>query len=148
MARGVAVAMRLHRELAPPPVATIAPVAQVAPFPGILAAARERNFTPQTFAAATRLSPFLLSKLDGRQIAPDTVPERLIAQIAALIGRGAETVREYLAGKPQFAPQMQFRAAAPAHGLVPPSHSQKPCRTIRSFSPATALTGWSNTNSW
>lgn len=111
VARGVEVAMRLHRELAPP--APITQAAQAAPISGILAAAKERGHSAASFAAATRLSTVLVGKLDGRQITPDTVPERLIAQIAALVGRGTETVREYLAGKPQFAPAMQFRAAAP-----------------------------------
>ncbi len=106
--RGVAIAMRLHRTLAPPAV-----VASIAPFPGILAAAGERGYTPQSFAAATRLSPLLVSKLDGRQITPGTVPDSLIARIAALVERGTEAVREYLAGRPQFAPAMQFRSAAP-----------------------------------
>lgn len=107
-ARGMEVAMRLHRALVPPVA-----VVETAPFPGILAAAKERGYSAASFAAATRLSTVLVGKLDGRQITPDTVPERLIAQIAALVGRGTETVREYLAGKPQFAPAMQFRAAAP-----------------------------------
>lgn len=107
-ARGAAIAMRLRRELAP----VVAPSA-AAPFPGILAAAAERGLTAQSLAQATRLSPLLVGKLDRRQITPGTVPESLIAALAAAVGRGADALREYLAGSPQFAASMRFRAAAP-----------------------------------
>lgn len=53
------------------------------------------------FAKGCGLDLVLVAKLNNRLIKPDTIPSRLVSHIARLVGRSADSVKEYLAGPPQ-----------------------------------------------
>lgn len=62
--------------------------------------AKRMGYSVREFAKACGLDLALITKLNNRQIRPDTVPSRLISHMARLIERTTAAVREYLALPP------------------------------------------------
>jgi len=63
--------------------------------------AKNAEMNGAEFAKRCLLDLVLVTKLNHRQIRPETIPFRLISHIALLVGQNAERIREYLAGPPQ-----------------------------------------------
>lgn len=63
--------------------------------------AKNAGLSAPGFAKACGLDLVLITKLNNRQIRPNTIPPRLIRHVARLLGRTIEAVKEYLGRAPQ-----------------------------------------------
>ena len=93
--------------------------------------ARRAGLSVAEFAKACGLDLSVVAKLNNRQIIPKTIPARLISQIARLLKKTIEAVKDYLErppqvlavrsflahGKPQSAEQQSFADAVRASSL-------------------------------
>lgn len=93
--------------------------------------ARSAGLNVSEFAKACGLDLALVTKLNNRQIIPNTIPSRLISEIARLLEKTIEAIKEYLGrppnalagtsflarGKPQGAEQQSFADAVRASSL-------------------------------
>lgn len=70
--------------------------------------AKNAGMNVADFARSCGLDLVVVTKLNNRQILPETIPSRLVGHIARLVGRTAESVREYLAGPPQLVSALSF----------------------------------------
>src|SRR5579862_1671893 len=59
----------------------------------LIGEAKNTGMNAAEFAKSCLLDLVLVTKLNNRQIRPETIPFRLISHIAGLVGRTAETVR-------------------------------------------------------
>jgi hypothetical protein len=70
--------------------------------------AKNLGMSVAEFAKGCGLDLVLVTKLNNRQVLPDTIPSRLVSNIARLVGRTAETVSKYLTGPPQAVSAYSF----------------------------------------
>lgn len=70
--------------------------------------AKKAGMSVADFAKGCGLDLVLVTKLNNRQILPETIPSRLVSLIARLVGRTAEGVMEYLGGPPQLLSGLSF----------------------------------------
>jgi hypothetical protein len=70
--------------------------------------AKNAGMSVADFAKGCGLDLILITKLNNRQILPETIPSRLISHIARLVGRTVEGVREYLGDPPQLLSGQSF----------------------------------------
>ncbi len=84
---------------------------------GLAARATRAGLTLRDLAARVHLSSDILHKVDRCIVRPDTVPVRLVEQLAGLLGCTAETLRVSLAGTaPRTVGAMYHAAQAPQVG--------------------------------
>ena len=62
--------------------------------------AKSQGYSVKEFAKACGLDLALITKLNNRQIMPETIPSRLISNLARLIERTTDAVQKYLALPP------------------------------------------------
>jgi hypothetical protein len=72
--------------------------------------AKNAGMSVADLAKGCGLDLVLVTKLNNRQILPETIPSRLVSYIARLVGRTAESVMEYLGGPPQLLSGVSFMA--------------------------------------
>lgn len=70
--------------------------------------AKNAGMSVADFAKGCGLDLVLITKLNNRQILPETIPSRLVNHIARLVGRTVEGVREYLGRQPQLLSGLSF----------------------------------------
>ena len=70
--------------------------------------AKNAGMNVADFAKGCGLDLVLITKLNNRQILPETIPSRLVSHIARLVGRTAEGIKEYLGGPPQLLSAASF----------------------------------------
>jgi hypothetical protein len=70
--------------------------------------AKNAGMSVADFAKGCGLDLVLITKLNNRQIFPQTIPPRLVSHIARLVGRTAEGIKEYLGGPPQLLSAVSF----------------------------------------
>lgn len=87
----------------------------------LTAEAKNEGLSALEFAKACGLDLVLISKLNNRQIKPNTIPPRLVSQIARQLGRKIETVVEYLGRPPQLLAGRSFLA------LEKPQNTEQEC---------------------
>lgn len=71
------------------------------PIGSLTGEAKKAGMSAQEFAKACGLDLVLITKLNGRQIMPVSIPSRLVSHIARLLGRSVEAVVEFLSRPPQ-----------------------------------------------
>lgn len=71
------------------------------PIDSLTKQAQRAGMNAQEFAKSCLLDLALVSKLNSRQIEPDTIPARLVRQMARLLGKPFSAVSAYLAQPPQ-----------------------------------------------
>lgn len=71
------------------------------PIDSLIKQAQRGGMNAQEFAKSCLLDLALLSKLNSRQIEPQTIPARLVRQMARLLGKPFSAVTAYLALPPQ-----------------------------------------------
>jgi hypothetical protein len=78
------------------------------PITSLTGEAKNLGMSVAEFAKGCGLDLVLVTKLNNRQVLPETIPSRLVSHIARLVGRTAETVRQYLTGPPQVVSAYSF----------------------------------------
>jgi len=100
VARGIAIARKAMTTTAPLPITSL------------VVAAQQMGQGPTDLAARVKISMTIFAKLDRRLLRAATIPERLIDDLAAAVGRGTEAVRTYLQGGAALPAGAMYRAAA------------------------------------
>ena len=78
--------------------------------------ARRVGLSALELAKCCGLDLALVTKLNNRQITPDSIPPHLVSQMARQIGKTVEAVADYLAGPPQQLSGMAFLARGKPRG--------------------------------
>lgn len=89
--------------------------APVAPIESLVKQGRAAGYAPRPLAAALRLSPDMLGKLDAKAIAANSIPRTLIDRLAQTLATAPEAIAVYLGlTAPAGASQFFYSEQAPA----------------------------------
>lgn len=86
------------------------PVGKQTPFTGLLKEGKARGLSIYGLAKATRLSAVLVRKLDRRLIVFDSIPAKVIAELAQAVARGNGEIVDYLRGQPTLPDGASYKA--------------------------------------